>query len=159
MCSTLPAAAIIKKGGNSVECMLTTAVPFGSFINSGMSRSKRDSDPWTDRHGNRGGQPDPVLPGVSEEEEQQHTHPPLVCVSSRCSHSLARFLLRALVASCPRALSVSDRQVGHEESEAVWELHPSLPAAKVSPVRGNGGRGVQAEDCQRDGDGPGFLHL
>merc|ERR1712002_1028375 len=100
-----------------------------------MSCPECDSDPRACCHGNRERQPNTVLPGISEEEEQQCPHPALVLFSSGCSHShtasSSSFLLSIPLSSCPRALAVSDCEDGHKENEAVWELHPPFPPAKV----------------------------
>ena len=130
-----------------------------SFVNRGMSWSECDGDPRACCHGNRERQHDTLVPGISEEEERQRPHPTLVLFSSCCSHSCASSLPSVPLSPCTRARSVSDRKDGHKENEDVWELHSSFPPAKVSSVRGDGGRGVPAEDSQCDKDGAGLLQL
>lgn len=124
-----------------------------------MSRPECDSDPWACRHGNRERQRDALLPGISEEEERQCPHPTLVLLPSGCSHSRASSIPSIPLSSRTRALSVSHREDGHQENEAIRELHPSFPPAKVSSVRGDGGRDVPAVDSQCVREGPGFLQL
>lgn len=132
----------------------------GSSINRCMSGPERDRDPWACRHSNGERQRDPLLPGIPEEEERQRPHPTLVLFSPRDSHSRAPSAPPIALPTCTRALSVSHCEDGREEEHAVWELHPSFPPAEVRSVRGDGGRGVPAADCQCDSrDGPGFLQL
>lgn len=93
-----------------------------------MSGPECDGDSWTCRHGTGERQPDPLLPGIAKEEERQRPHPSLVLLPARRSRS-----------GCPlapgaSALPVPNRQDGHQEVEAVRELHPPLPQAEVPAV-------------------------
>lgn len=128
-------------------------------VNRGMSHPECDSEPWACCHGNRERQLDTVLPGISEEEEQQCSHPPLVLLTCGCSPAPVCPLPSSPLPSRSRALSLSDCEDGHKENEAVRQLHPSFPPAKVPSLRGNGERAVPVADFQRDGGRPGFLRL
>lgn len=151
---------ILKKGTRIKKWQLyKLPVPFVSFVNRGMSCPECDSDPWACYHGNRERQLDALLPRISEEEERKCPHPSLVLFSSCCTNSHPSSHLSVPLSSCPWELSVSDCEDGHKENEAVWELHPSIPPAKVSSVWGNRGRSVPVVDSQCDRNGPGFLHL
>lgn len=125
-----------------------------SLVHRSMSGPERDGDSWARRHGTREGQPDPLLPGISEEEERQRPHPSLVLLpAGRCRSG------RPLAAGASAAHPVPHRQDGHQEAKAVRELHPSLPQAEVPAVWGEGGRGVPAVHPRRDGRRPGLLQL
>lgn len=139
--------------------IISDTVLFVCFVNRGMSHTKCDSDPWASCHGNRERKLDVVLPGISAEEEQQHSHPSLVLLSSVCAHSHASALFDNPLSTCTRAPSVSGCEDGYKENEAIWELYPSLSPVKVSSARGSWGRGIQVANYQCDRGGPGFLHL
>lgn len=97
-----------------------------------MSGPERDGEPRACCHGTRERQLDSLLPGISEEEERQRPHPSLVLFSTH--RSPAAFLPGHPLTSCASAHPVPYREEGHQEIEAVRQLHPAISAAKVSPV-------------------------
>lgn len=101
--------------------------------NRSMPHPERDSHTWARCLSNRERQPDLVLSGVSEEEEQQRPHSSLVLHPSRISNSRASIFCSTRLPRCTR--SVSDCEDGGKEDEAVWELHPRFPPDEVPSVR------------------------